>query len=86
MPYFNAIIAVTSRGIMEAKNTKTGEFLPLKPITGVDALLIIRKLKKELKLNRLRISKIIHDAELFAASSFNKKSQRGRKPFLFVGE
>jgi hypothetical protein len=51
MPYFNAIIAVTSRGIMEAKNTKTGEFLPLKPITGVDALLIIRKLKKELKLN-----------------------------------
>ena len=51
MPYFNAIIAVTSRGIMEAKNTKTGEFLPLKPVTGVDALLIIRKLKKELKLN-----------------------------------
>ena len=51
MPYFNANIAVTSRGIMEAKNTKTGEFLPLKPITGVDALLIIRKLKKELKLN-----------------------------------
>jgi len=30
----------------------------------------------------LRISKIIHDAELFAASSFNKKSQRGRKPFF----
>jgi Tfp pilus assembly protein PilF len=51
MPYFNAIIAVTSRGIMEAKNTKTGEFAPLKPVTGVDALLIIRKLKKELKLN-----------------------------------
>ena len=51
MPYFNAIIAVTSQGIMEAKNTKTGEFAPLKPVTGVDALLIIRKLKKELKLN-----------------------------------
>ena len=51
MPYFNAIIAVTSRGIMEAKNTKTDEFAPLKPVTGVDALLIIRKLKKELKLN-----------------------------------
>jgi len=51
MPYFNAIIAVTSRGIMEAKNTKTGEFAPLKPVTGVEALLIIRKLKKELKLN-----------------------------------
>jgi hypothetical protein len=51
MPYFNAIISVTSRGIMEAKNTKTGEFAPLKPVTGVDALLILRKLKKELKLN-----------------------------------
>ena len=51
MPYFNAIIAVTSRGIMEAKNTKTGEFAPLKPVTGVESLLIIRKLKKELKLN-----------------------------------
>jgi hypothetical protein len=50
MPYFNSIIAVTSRGIMEAKNTKTGEFAPLKPVTGVDALLIIRKLKNELKL------------------------------------
>jgi hypothetical protein len=51
MPYFNAIISVTSRGIMEAKNSKTGEFAPLKPLNGVDALLIIRKLKKELKLN-----------------------------------
>jgi hypothetical protein len=35
---------------MEAKNTKTGEFLPLKPVTGVDALLIIRKLKEKLKI------------------------------------
>ena len=51
MPYFNAIISVASRGIMEAKNSKTGEFAPLKPVNGVDALLIIRKLKKELKLN-----------------------------------
>ena len=51
MPYFKAIIAVTSQGIMEAKNTKTGEFAPIKPVTGVEALLIIRKLKKELKLN-----------------------------------
>jgi hypothetical protein len=36
---------------MEAKNTNTGEFAPLKPLNGVDALLIILKLKKELKLN-----------------------------------
>ena len=51
MPYFNAITAVTAMGIMEAKNTKTGEFLPFKPVPGVDALLIIRKLQKQLKLN-----------------------------------
>ncbi|PKN10282.1 MAG: hypothetical protein CVU72_01710 [Deltaproteobacteria bacterium HGW-Deltaproteobacteria-7] len=51
MPYFNAIIAVTSRGIMEARNTKTGEFAPLKPLSGVEALLIIRKLKDKLKVN-----------------------------------
>jgi Tfp pilus assembly protein PilF len=51
MPYFNAIIAVTSRGIMEAKNTKTGEFAPLKPLSGVEALLIIRKLKDKLKIS-----------------------------------
>ncbi|MDD5524564.1 MAG: tetratricopeptide repeat protein, partial [Smithella sp.] len=38
MPYFNAIISVTSREIMEAKNVKTGEFAPLKPLSGVEAL------------------------------------------------
>lgn len=51
MPYFNAIIAVTSRGIMEARNTKTGEFAPLKPLSGVEALLVIHKLKDKLKVN-----------------------------------
>ena len=51
MPYFNAIISVTSREIMEAKNVKTGEFAPLKPLSGVEALLTIRKLKEKLKLN-----------------------------------
>ncbi|KUG23887.1 hypothetical protein ASZ90_006291 [hydrocarbon metagenome] len=51
MPYFNAIISVTSREIMEAKNLKTGEFAPLKPLSGVEALLTIRKLKDKLKLN-----------------------------------
>lgn len=50
MPYFNAIISVTSRGIMEAKNAKTGEFAPLKPLSGVEALSIIRKLKENLKI------------------------------------
>ncbi len=51
MPYFNAIISVTSRGVMEAKNAKTGEFAPLKPLSGVEAFLIIRKLKEKLKIN-----------------------------------
>jgi tetratricopeptide (TPR) repeat protein len=51
MPYFKAIISVTSREIMEAKNVKTGEFAPLKPLSGVEALLTIRKLKEKLKLN-----------------------------------
>jgi hypothetical protein len=51
MPYFKAIIAVSSQGIMEAKNIKTGEFAPLKPLSGVEALLTIRKLKEKLKIN-----------------------------------
>jgi len=51
LPYFNAIMVVTSRGIMEARDINTGEFAPLKPVAGVDALLIIRKLKEELKVN-----------------------------------
>ena len=51
MPYFNAIISVTSRGIMEAKNAKTGEFAPLKPLSGVEALRTIRKLKDDLKID-----------------------------------
>ncbi|MGA2553875.1 MAG: S-layer homology domain-containing protein [Smithella sp.] len=51
MPCFNAIMLLTSRGIMEAKNTKTGEFAPLKPLSGVEALLIIHKFKEKLKIN-----------------------------------
>jgi hypothetical protein len=51
LPYFNAVMAVTSRGIMEAKDMTTGEFAPFAPVAGVDALLIIRKFKEELKFN-----------------------------------
>jgi hypothetical protein len=51
LPYFNAIMVVTSRGIMEARDMTTGEFAPLSPVAGVDALLIIRKIKEELKFN-----------------------------------
>ena len=51
LPYFNAVMVVTSRGIMEAKDLTTAEFEPLSQVAGVDALLIIRKLKEELKFN-----------------------------------
>lgn len=51
LPYFNAIMVVTSRGIMEAKDMTSAEFAPLSPVAGVDALLIIRKIKEELKFN-----------------------------------
>jgi len=51
LPYFNAVMVVTSRGIMEAKDLTTAEFEPLSPVAGVDALLIIRKLKQELKFD-----------------------------------
>ncbi len=50
LPYFNAAMLVTSKGIMEAKDTSSGEFGPFDPLPGVDALLIIRKLKEELKI------------------------------------
>jgi hypothetical protein len=51
LPYFNAIMVVTSRGIMEAKDLTTAEFSPLGSVPGVDALLIIKKIKEELKFN-----------------------------------
>jgi hypothetical protein len=50
LPYFNSVMVVTSRGIMEATEILTGEFAPLGPVPGVDALLVIRKLKEELKI------------------------------------
>jgi len=50
LSYFNSVMVVTSRGIMEAKDFSSGEFAPLSPVSGVDALLIIRKLKEELKI------------------------------------
>lgn len=51
LPYFNAIMVVTSRGIMEAKDLTSAEFEPISPVAGVDALLIIRKFKQELKFD-----------------------------------
>jgi len=45
-------MVVTSRGIMEAKDFTTGEFAPLAPVSGADALLIIKKIKEELRFDR----------------------------------
>jgi len=49
LPYFNAVMVMTSRGIMEAKDLSTGEFAAMGTVSGADALLIIRKLKDELR-------------------------------------
>ena len=49
LPYFNAVMVVTSRGIMGPKDFTSGEFAPLSPVPGIDSLLIIRKFKEELK-------------------------------------
>lgn len=49
LPYFNAVMVVTTRGIMKAKDLTTGEFGAMDTISGADSLLIIRKLKDELR-------------------------------------
>jgi Tfp pilus assembly protein PilF len=49
LPYFNAVMVVTSRGIMGVKDFTSGEFAPMGDVPGVDALLMIRKFQEELK-------------------------------------
>jgi hypothetical protein len=49
LPYFNAVMVVTSRGIMEAADARSGAFAPREPVGGADALLVIRKIKGELR-------------------------------------
>ena len=51
VPYFNAIMVCVSRGIIEPKSDIGQSFFaPMGSISGVDALLAIRKLKEDLKL------------------------------------
>jgi len=50
-PYYEAVMVVTSRGIMEKKNAGEDAFAPLAPLSGAEALLIARKLKEDLKIN-----------------------------------
>jgi tetratricopeptide (TPR) repeat protein len=44
LPYYNAVMVSTTRGIMETKDMTTGEFDPMGSVSGAEALLIIRKL------------------------------------------
>ncbi len=48
LPYFNAVMICTTRGIMVAKDLATGEFDPTGPVSGADALLSIRMLKSQI--------------------------------------
>jgi S-layer homology domain len=49
LPYFNAVMVVTSRGLMEVRDMISGAFAPLEPVGGADALLVIRKMREELR-------------------------------------
>lgn len=48
LPCFNAVMICTTRGIMAAQNLSSGEFEPMGPVSGADALLGIRALKNQL--------------------------------------
>lgn len=50
-PYYEAVMVMTSRGIMEKKSANADTFAPLAPVSGAEALLIARKLKEDLKIN-----------------------------------
>ena len=47
--YFNAVLLATSKGIMDAKDVMPDTFSPFGPVKGVDALIVIRKLRDELR-------------------------------------
>ena len=49
LPYFNAVMVATSRGLMEVRDVTSGEFAPLAPVGGADALLVIRRVREELR-------------------------------------
>jgi len=48
--YYEAVMVVTSRGIMEKKNANAEEFAPLAPVSGAEALTIARRLKEDQKI------------------------------------
>lgn len=48
LPFFNAAMVCTTRNILETKDAATGEFAPMEPVSGAEALLSIRILKTQL--------------------------------------
>ena len=48
LPFFNAVMVSTTRGVMQVKDAGTGEFAPMGVVSGADALLSIRTLKGQL--------------------------------------
>ena len=49
LPYFNAVQTVVTRNLMQPKEGIRGLFKPLDPLTGAEALLVIRLLRDELR-------------------------------------
>jgi len=49
LPYFNAVILCTTRGIMVAKDLRSGEFDAMGDVSGAEALLSLRVLKTQLQ-------------------------------------
>ena len=47
LPFFNAAMVCTTRNILAAKDVDTGEFDPMGPISGAEALLSIRSLRSQ---------------------------------------
>ncbi|MEW6334132.1 MAG: S-layer homology domain-containing protein [Thermodesulfobacteriota bacterium] len=48
-PGFPAAMTVVSKGIMELADPATGSFAPYSPLSGVDALLAVRNMEKEIR-------------------------------------
>lgn len=49
LPYFNAVQTMVNRNLMAPQDSVRGLFGPTEPLTGADALLVIRLLKNELR-------------------------------------
>lgn len=49
LPYFNAAMVCVTRNILAVRDTRTGAFEPLTPVTGAEALLAVRVLKSRMR-------------------------------------